>query len=95
MLIHAALLTAVHPQLEPVVTAMLPVVPVAGDDTVVGETLNVQLFAPCVTVIDCCGLAAGPPSEAPGAAPPPQAASAVTRISPDIAPRMGATCSSA
>ena len=65
MLIHAALLTAVHPQLEPVVTAMLPVVPVAGDDTVVGETLNVQLFAPCVTVIDWPAMIIDPERGAP------------------------------
>ena len=45
--IHAALLADVHAQLDPVVTAMLPVLPVEGTDTVVGETLKLQLFAAC------------------------------------------------
>ena len=39
MVIHALLLTAVHGQLDPVVTAMLPFVPVEGAVTVLGETL--------------------------------------------------------
>jgi hypothetical protein len=43
-------LTAVHAQLEPVVTAMLELVPVEGTDTLVGDTLYVQLPVPCVTV---------------------------------------------
>ena len=37
--IHATLLTDVHAQLEPVVTAMLALLPVDGADTVVGDTL--------------------------------------------------------
>ena len=45
MVIQGTLLVAVHPQLEPVVTEIAAVVPVAGAFTEVGETLNVQLFA--------------------------------------------------
>jgi hypothetical protein len=50
MVIHAALLVDVHAQLDPVVTAMLPLLPVDGTETVVGDTLNVQLAAACVNV---------------------------------------------
>ena len=39
IVIQLALLTAVHAQLEPVVTAMLPVVPVEGAFTNTGETV--------------------------------------------------------
>jgi hypothetical protein len=39
MVIHAALLVDVHAQLDPVVTAMLPLLPVEGTETVVGDTL--------------------------------------------------------
>ena len=45
MVIHAALLTDVHPQLDPVVTATLPLAPVDGASMLVGDTLNVQLLA--------------------------------------------------
>ena len=53
IVIQLALLTAVHAQLEPVVTATLPFVPVDGAFTDVGDTLKVQLFAPWLTVIVC------------------------------------------
>jgi hypothetical protein len=39
MVIHEALLVAVHAQLEPVVTAMLLLLPVDGTETFVGDTL--------------------------------------------------------
>ena len=50
IVIQAALLTAVHAQLDPVVTETLPLVPVEGAFTAVGATLNVQLFAAWFTV---------------------------------------------
>jgi hypothetical protein len=37
--IHATLLTDVHGQLDPVVTAMLPLLPVDGTLTPMGDTL--------------------------------------------------------
>jgi hypothetical protein len=37
--IHVTLLTDVHAQLDPVVTAMLPPPPVEGIDALVGDTL--------------------------------------------------------
>jgi hypothetical protein len=43
--IHEALLTAVQGQPEPVVTAMLPLLPVDGTFTPIGETLYTQLEA--------------------------------------------------
>jgi hypothetical protein len=39
MVIQLTLLADVHAQLDPVVTAMLPLLPVDGADTLVGETL--------------------------------------------------------
>jgi hypothetical protein len=48
--IQAALLVAVHAQLDPVVTAMLPLLPVEGTETLVGETLKLQLAAAWLNV---------------------------------------------
>ena len=48
--IQLTLLTDVHGQLDPVVTAMLLLLPVDGTDTLVGETLYVQLAAAWVMV---------------------------------------------
>jgi hypothetical protein len=39
IVIQATVLTGVHAQLEPVVTPILPLRPVEGADTVVGDTL--------------------------------------------------------
>jgi hypothetical protein len=39
MVIQLTELVAVHAQLDPVVTAMLPLLPVEGTETLVGETL--------------------------------------------------------
>jgi hypothetical protein len=39
MVIHVTALVAVHAQLEPVVTAMLPAVPVESAFTAVGDTV--------------------------------------------------------
>jgi hypothetical protein len=39
MVIQLTLLAEVHAQLDPVVTAMLPLLPVEGTETLVGETL--------------------------------------------------------
>jgi hypothetical protein len=39
IVIHATELTDVHAQLEPVTTEMLPLLPVEGTDTLVGDTL--------------------------------------------------------
>jgi hypothetical protein len=50
IVIQAALLVAVHAQLDPVVTATLPLVPVDGAFTVVGDTVNEQLSAAWLTV---------------------------------------------
>jgi hypothetical protein len=50
MVIQLTELVAVQAQLEPVVTAMLALVPVEGTDTFVGDTLYVQLPVPCVMV---------------------------------------------
>jgi hypothetical protein len=49
--IHGTALTAVQAQDPPVITAMLPFMPVETTETLVGETLNEQLLAPCVTVM--------------------------------------------
>jgi hypothetical protein len=43
IVIHETLLVAVHAQLDPVVTAMLLLLPVDGTETFVGDTLYVQL----------------------------------------------------
>jgi hypothetical protein len=48
--IHGTALTAVHAHEPPVITAMLPFMPVGTTETLVGETLYEQLLAPCVTV---------------------------------------------
>ena len=48
--IQLALLAAVQAQPDPAVTALLPVPPLAGNDALVGEALNVQAAAACVTV---------------------------------------------
>ena len=50
IVIQVTVLVAVHAQLDPVTTAMLPLLPVAGADIVVADTLYVQLFAAWVTV---------------------------------------------
>jgi hypothetical protein len=50
--IQFALLTDVHAQLEPVVTAMLALRPVDGAEALVGDTLYVQLLAVCVMTTD-------------------------------------------
>jgi hypothetical protein len=65
MVIQLSALVAVHAQLDPVVTATLPFMPVDAADTVVGETLNVQLFAACVTVTVCPATVMVPVREAP------------------------------
>jgi hypothetical protein len=39
IVIQLTVLVAVHAQLEPVVTAMLPLLPVEGTDALVGDTL--------------------------------------------------------
>ena len=48
--IQEAWLTAVHAQPPPVVTVLVPVPPAAANDALVGEVLNVQLAAACVTL---------------------------------------------
>ena len=65
IVIHGTLLVAVHPQLDPVVTATLPVVPVAGAFTEVGDTVKVQLFAAWFTVTVCPATVIVPLREAP------------------------------
>jgi hypothetical protein len=50
IVIHATVLAGVHAQLEPVVTAMLLLSPVDSAETLVGDTLYVQLSAAWVTV---------------------------------------------
>jgi hypothetical protein len=63
--IHATLLADVHAQLEPVVTATLPLLPVDGTDTVVGETLKLQLFAAWAIVTVCPATVSVPVRAAP------------------------------
>jgi hypothetical protein len=60
MVIQLTVLVAVQAQLEPVVTAMLALVPVEGADALVGDTLYVQLFAACVIVTVCPAIAIVP-----------------------------------
>jgi hypothetical protein len=50
MVIHAALLVAVHEQLVPVVTLNEPVPPVDGVDPLVEPSVKVQGAPDCVTV---------------------------------------------
>ena len=51
MVIHDALSLAVHAHPDAVVTeTVLPVVPAADGDAVVGDTVNEQLAPACVTV---------------------------------------------
>jgi hypothetical protein len=50
IVIHATVLAGVHAQELPVVTAMLLLSPVDSAETLVGDTLYVQLSAACVTV---------------------------------------------
>jgi hypothetical protein len=63
--IHAALLVDVHAQLDPVVTAMLPLLPVEGTETAVGATLKLQLAAACVKVTVLPATLSVPLREAP------------------------------
>jgi hypothetical protein len=65
MVIQLTALVAVHAQLEPVVTATLPLLPVDGTDTLVGDTLYVQLLAACVTVTVCPAMVIVPVRAAP------------------------------
>jgi hypothetical protein len=51
--IQLTVLTDVQGQLEPVDTAILPLLPVEGTDTLVGETRYVQLDAAWVTTTVC------------------------------------------
>jgi hypothetical protein len=65
--IQLTLLVAVHGQLEPVMIETLPLLPVEGTETVVGETEYPQLPKPCEIVTVWPAMVSvpvrGPPEE--------------------------------